>query len=529
MQSALTRFPWFAPLLALYPLLYIAVANPGQTEPGSVAIVAIVAIAKAFALLGILRFALSTWNRAGLGVTWFSLLFYAYGPVNGWWLERMLAQMEQEAARPDWIAGNPQLLQSALWVILLLLGLTALRRFSDPAVNRVTGAANVMSFLLMGFLAVQWASHASGSKSADSEPATGAGPVASMRLSAPAATRDIYYIILDGYARADTLANYYGFDNAPFLDGLRARGFQVSQASNANYYWTFLSLASSLNFEYMQPMLGAAFDPASTDPGSAYQLLRDNRAAKFLQARGYRFVQLQSTWDGTGTNPFADEFIPCDAGLFESEYLRAIADASWLRALNARASMDVANCHLHNLETLAEQAKKPGPKFVFTHFVQPHHPYLFDREGHVLRRANLSDQFQFQKRLWEQRQPYRDQLIYMNGRITTVIDRLVAESARPPIIILQSDHGPNLLTGLPLPEQRRIRMANLAAFYLPGAPGKLMPDDETPVNQFRRIFNQYFNAGLPLLPDRYFASTYLRPYELIEVDTRGVELTPPVK
>ncbi|MGH9577390.1 MAG: sulfatase-like hydrolase/transferase, partial [Terriglobales bacterium] len=265
----------------------------------------------------------------------------------------------------------------------------------------------------------------------------------------------------------------------------------------------------------------------SMDREATYKLLRDNRAADFLRAHGYRYVQLQSTWGGTGTNPYADEFIPCHAGLFQSEYLRAIADASWLRALNARASMDVATCHLHNLDTLAEQGKKPGPKFVFAHFVPPHHPYLFDREGHVLRRANLSDQFEFQKRLWEQRPPYLDQLIYMNGRITAVIDRLIADSARPPIIILQSDHGPNLHDGLPVEEQRRIRMSNFAACLLPGAPASLMPDDSTPVNQFRRIFNQYFDAGLPMLPDRYYYSAFLKPFEFVEVDTQGVKLAPP--
>ena len=525
MQSALTRFPWFAPLLALYPLLYIAVANPGQTEPGTVAIVAAVAMTGAFALLCVLRLVLSTWNQAGLGVTWFSLLFYAYGPINGWWLAGIVAKIEQEAAKAGWMASNPQLSQSVLWVILLLLGLIALRRISGPAASRVTGAANVMSFLLMGFLALQWASHASGGKSAVSAPVLRAGPVAA--TLPPADTPDIYYIILDGYARADTLAKYYGYDNAPFLDGLRERGFQLSQASHANYYWTFLSLASSLNFEYMQPMLGAALDPAGTDRNIAYQLLRDNRAAAFLRARGYRFVQLQSTWGGTGTNPFADVFIPCHAGLFESEYLRAIADASWLRALTARASMDVANCHLHNLQTLADQAGKPGLKFVFAHFVPPHHPYLFDRDGHVLRRANLSDQFEFQKQLWDQRPPYLDQLLFMNRRIMTVIDRLLAESARPPIIILQSDHGPNLRAGIQAEERLRIRLSNLSAILVPGAPSGLIPDNATPVNHFRRIFNYYFNAGLPLLPDRYFVSSYLRPFDMVEVDSEGARIAQP--
>ena len=36
---------------------------------------------------------------------------------------------------------------------------------------------------------------------------------------------DVYYVILDGYARADALATHYGFDNEPFLSALRDRGF----------------------------------------------------------------------------------------------------------------------------------------------------------------------------------------------------------------------------------------------------------------------------------------------------------------
>ena len=211
----------------------------------------------------------------------------------------------------------------------------------------------------------------------------------------------------------------------------------------------------------------------------------------------------------------------------------SICARSPMRAGSARSAptpaIDVASCHLHNLDTLAQQAGRPGPKFVFAHFVPPHHPYLFDREGHVLRRANLSDQFEFQKKLWEERQMYLDQLLYMNGRILAVVDRLIADSTRPPVIVLQSDHGPNLQRGLPQPEQRRIRLSNLAAFYLPGAPAGLMPDDATPVNEFRRIFNHYFDAGLPLLPDRYYYSAFLEPYAFVEVDAQGVELAAPAQ
>ena len=38
----------------------------------------------------------------------------------------------------------------------------------------------------------------------------------------------------------------------------------------------------------------------------------------------------------------------------------------------------------------------PGRKFVFAHFLLPHHPYLFDRHGHVLSDASIGNEFNFQ-------------------------------------------------------------------------------------------------------------------------------------
>ncbi len=46
----------------------------------------------------------------------------------------------------------------------------------------------------------------------------------------------------------------------------------------------------------------------------------------------------------------------------------------------------------------------------------------------------------------------------------------------------------------------------------------------TPVNLFRRVFNHYFDAGLPLRPDRHFVSQFGQPYRFIEVDQNGARL-----
>lgn len=508
------RWPWYAAVLAAYPMLHIAVANPGQVEAGDVLPVVAAGIAVACALVAILRPVMGSWAAAGLGAAWIALLFYLYAPVNEWWIDWVRSGLEQKAAESRWYTANPQLVHSAAWALIALAGLARLRLSARRIPESVTGALNVVAALLVALIVIQAISHTvAGGEEPDATAASTAPQVA-----AAAAGPDIYFIVLDGYARADILADYYGYDNTPFLAGLRARGFQVSDASRSNFYWTFLSIGSSLNLDYLQKLAPEALDAGSDDRTEFYRLLRDNRASHFLRERGYRYVALQSTWGGTATNPFADTFLPCQAGLFANEYLRAVADASWLRALQSQASMDIASCHLRNFETLAAQARTKGPKFVFAHFVPPHHPYLFDRDGNVLRRATISDQFEFQKRLWEDRQSYVGQLAYVNRRIAGVIDRLIADSPRPPVILLFSDHGPNLRVGLREAEQRHVRLSNLTAMYLPGAPAGFLPADETPVNHLRRVFNFYFDAKLPVLPDRYFVSSYLQPYELQEVD-----------
>ena len=513
MIDALKRWPWYAAVLAAYPMLHLAVTNPGQVEAGDVLPVVAAGIAAACALVVLLRPAMGTWTAAGLGAAWVALLFYLYAPVNEWWMDWVRASLEQRAADPAWYNAHPQLVHSAAWGLLVLWGLARLRLHASRIPAKLTVSLNFFALLLVAMIAIQAIAQARTSRGNAVEPT--AAPAATGVEAA--AGPDIYFILLDGYARADILDRYYGYDNAPFLDGLRSRGFQVSDASRSNFYWTFLSVGSALNLDYVQNLVGDRLDPEGRDRTEIYRLLRDNRASHFLRERGYRYVALQSTWGGTASNPYADTFLPCSSGAFGSEYLRAVADASWLRALSSQASVDIASCHLRNFETLESLAKSPGPKFVFAHFVPPHHPYLFDREGNVLRRATISDQFEFQKRLWEERDAYADQLHFVSTRVAAVVDRLIADSPRPPVILLVSDHGPNLRKGMYAPEQRHVRLSNLTAMYLPGAPAGYLPADATPVNHLRRVFNLYFDAGLPMLPDRYFVSTYQKPFLLEEV------------
>jgi hypothetical protein len=90
-----------------------------------------------------------------------------------------------------------------------------------------------------------------------------------------------------------------------------------------------------------------------------------------------------------------------------------------------------------------------------------------------------------------------------------LIDTILRESKIPPIIILQADHGPGMLTNFASSDNTCLkeRFSIFAAYYLPGIDKTVIPEDITPVNLFRIIFNQYFSANLSMMEDMQFFST----------------------
>jgi len=86
-----------------------------------------------------------------------------------------------------------------------------------------------------------------------------------------------------------------------------------------------------------------------------------------------------------------------------------------------------------------------------------------------------------------------------------IVPKIIANSARPPVILIQGDHGPTVASN------SRSRMENLSVYYLPGVDARLYPTI-TPVNSFRVIFNAYFGQNLPLLEDVSRYSAYTDPF-----------------
>ena len=60
-------------------------------------------------------------------------------------------------------------------------------------------------------------------------------------------------------------------------------------------------------------------------------------------------------------------------------------------------------------------------------------------------------------------------------------------------------------------------MSILNAYYFPGRNYGGLYERISPVNSFRVVLNTFFGAGLDLLPDKNFFSTWSDPYTFIDV------------
>ena len=308
-----------------------------------------------------------------------------------------------------------------------------------------------------------------------------------------AAHPDVYYVILDGYGRADALTTHYGFDNGPFLAELKQRGFVVADRSTSNYPYTYLSLASSLNTRYLTDEI------ARGEPYRDYlSLIRSGSVPERFRDRGYRFDLIRSPWAGTSGSPLADEVLGPSPPL-GNEFEAALLDQSLLRGLVQQPS--VADYHLAAFDALEALSTDPRATFTFSHIVAPHPPYVLDRDGNVvLDTAALRGQ-------WggpANERGYIEQLRFVNGRLLEAIDRILVASTTRPIIVLQGDHGTwssRYEVGIAHQDVEAERMSNLNAYLVPDEVAALLYPEITPVNTFRAIDRGLFGEPVLLLPD----------------------------
>jgi len=351
-----------------------------------------------------------------------------------------------------------------------------------------------------------------------------------INLSVPEVKRDIYYIILDDYARSDILQELFGYDNTFFLTELDKLGFIVLEDYHSNYPTTHLSVASTLNMEYVQefaPGLENSYSRWLMKPFIDY-----SRVRTLLEDEGYQTISVSSNWtitENTTTDMYYHPY-PIMLNNFEGFILGStpltLVSPVLQRFSSVRSAESQREVVAFEFKTLASIPKTPGAKFVFAHIISPHPPFVFNKAGNPVNinyTFNFKDGSEYPGSKDEYRQGYIDQLQFVNSRLLETISAIIENSDIPPIIILQADHGSGLFTDLTSVVDTciRERFSPFAAYYLPDVDDRSFVTDVSGVNTFRIVFNEYFNAGLPLLDDRqYYYKNDMSFYEFEDVTSR---------
>jgi hypothetical protein len=184
---------------------------------------------------------------------------------------------------------------------------------------------------------------------------------------------------------------------------------------------------------------------------------------------------------------------------------------------------------LYVFDKTPQIARWSEPTFTFAHILSPHPPFVFGKNGEDVSQRELPYRLTDGERYrdWYGDRAayvtgYREQAAFLMEKAERMIDQILANSPLPPVIILQSDHGSGLGLSTQSVEQTDLheRMSILNAYYLPEKGREALYESISPVNSFRIVFNTYFAAGLELLPDRSYFSTWDEPYEFIDVTDR---------
>ncbi len=284
-------------------------------------------------------------------------------------------------------------------------------------------------------------------------------------------SRDIYYLVLDGFGRPDVLKELFDLDLGPFVSALESRGFTVPRASRSNYTQTYLSLGSSLNLGYLDL---AAEMRGSSDRRVLEYLIQHSALMTLGKRAGYRVSVIGSDYSATTRLQSADVCLCEQYGLSETELtilnltpLRALPLDRWTYAAHRRKLVE----SFRHLERAADTGH---PAFVFAHLLAPHPPFVFAADGAARSSAERTFGFQdgshFAGPRAEYVAGYREQAQFVASRILAAVDAILSRPGPAPIIVLHGDHGPGSMWHWDDLDGGNIRerAAVLSAYYFPG-------------------------------------------------------------
>jgi hypothetical protein len=332
---------------------------------------------------------------------------------------------------------------------------------------------------------------------------------------------DVLHLVLDSMGRPDVLQREYGLNVAPLVREFTEAGFDVwTDTGHANYVQTHLSLASMLNVTLLDDLTNHQGLANNREP--LRYLVSNARIPEFFKRHGYEIEFIGTGSHTEGTFRVADR---CDCP--QLWIAGPEVGALGLTPLNVllRSGLGHGGFYkriLHEFEAFERRSASDRPRYVFTHIMLPHPPFIIDQAGGFTkprRMLSTADASFFPGTTDEYRNGYRAQVTFALRRTLTAINRILAnarQDGREVLILMHGDHGPRLGMDATNP-QAHIAAVALPVFLAIRWPYAAPPVERTPrslVNVYRLVLGEFFNLQLPAVPDRAYISAFTTPYQV---------------
>ena len=498
------KFPYYTLLFAIYPILLAWSINVSLVSIVHINRILIIVVTASLAFLFLLWFITKDWLKTGLITTLFivSILYYGYFT---------------DELQTRWSGSVVEFHRIAVSVIaiVLIVGSWAIWRILKPGLlQTLHNALTAVVLILLVFPTFQIVSYLV----TQNEPIPDLDSSINTSITETDKANDIYYIVLDEYVRDDILNELFNYDNTPFLNALRDKGFFVASESSSNYSLTTPSITSSLNMDYIQNLTDSTED---LDVNNLTEMLHNSRILQFMAQEGYQIIAFDSGYPATQIRD-VDAYLSYDAKTLNQFEIIVMQNSLPGQIFMANLNYETHRQRiLYTFSQLAQLSNMPGKKFVFAHIITPHAPFVFDAEGNKLSPAQhysldaTTNAGMTQETYIE---GYREQIQYVNFLIEQTVTEILENSETPPIIIIQGDHGTRTFSDWESVENSCLkeRMSIFNAYYFPEENDDLY-DTISPVNTFRVILNNYFEEEYEMLPDKNYFSLRYKVNNYIEI------------
>lgn len=499
----LLEWPWYPLLMGTLPALHFWQRNFRTLGAADGVRFALLAAVVAVLLMVLLRWPLRSWGRAGLVAA------------------PLMAVL---------VKGEAMGVAVSLGLLVLAVALLVVSWLRRPDVRAVSLALNAAALVLV-VMPIGTKLMAERSERPPTPTALFDTPI---DVPEAASLPDVYFILVDGLAQPAMAQRLFGLPARTLTAPLERHGARILHGSRANYPQTGLSVAATFNLAPL-PRLLSVPDVKSRDRRPLARLVADNRAVRALREAGYRVVTYPSGYPLTRLAGVDRRHEPLLGPDFLELY--ALNDGALplvMRAMGRGPADGQYGLHRRRLDFILGRlpAAREGvpddqPVFVFTHLLAPHPPFVWGPGGARLGSRGLFSLGDGND--WVQANPHetvpygvfwKNQATYVMQRLEATVAAILAASPRPPVIIVQGDHGPGSKLNWDHPQHTNFeeRFGIFNAWIVP--PGLDVPlrDDQTALATFPALFAGLFGRSVGDLEEPIAFARMRYPYEFLELN-----------